>query len=848
MSRATLVEELIELYASDSENKELEIRIKNYDYVDVLKKLDTVKYTHEAFLETLKYGDNTKHSIRISQSKSTNKIVKVAYHKTRLHYYITDLYSVNISEEIDDKNVTLDYRPDKLIFKNRFSFPHLLSSDWRVDITINMELENINLVTKDFINNYFTNNSDIVGLKKSIAKNPARYTCSIEIEYVGKVSKDIKIPSIYVFDTKLSGGAEKSEYMVCLKTVARFIESNDYIRDKKTTEPTVKFLLPQVKDLTKIIYMEDVYPPTNYMVTDKADGLRSLIYVRETVMNILNKSYTCIELSEDTKMCILDCELIGNKVLVFDIMYANGENVMHTGIEKRITHIPEIVKFLNKAQDKYIFSLKQYNSLTIRDKFKDAFESAVKTIDEYTKDGLILVSKQKPYYQTISYKWKDVKHQTFDMVAIKPPPALLNNINKIDGYDIYFLFCTTSVVALTNLNIRLLEGYGEMFPNVNTKFDRVIPMQFTLPYYPLAYVFYLDKKKNLDLHMKVGEFRISANNVSNGIYINWRFLQLRDDRPIIPNRYYGNNYKTVISVFINYIDPFPLEILINGFEEDTYFVSKKDNMYSAYTGFMSYAKETTMRKFIPKDSVVMDIGAGKGQDIFRYNKIGINSVLAVDKDSTAIVMLLNRWMDYYMYNKNPNAKLTTTLHTIVMDMNTNYKDNVSRITCKFSQKYDVIVCNLAIHYFLENVAFMKNLVNFCNSILSDNGIVVITCLSGEKIFDKVNKTGKYELLENNVIKFSIKKIYSDNTFENAGQRIEVLLPFSNGKYYTEFLVNLNTLKEEFKEASFMVESEKQLSEMTNNFKEVNPMVYEKLKDVDKEYIDLFTAIVFKRST
>jgi hypothetical protein len=142
---------------------------------------------------------------------------------------------------------------------------------------------------------------------------------------------------------------------------------------------------------------------------------------------------------------------------------------------------------------------------------------------------------------------------------------------------------------------------------------------------------------------------------------------------------------------------------------------------------------------------------------------------------------------------------------------------------------------------------MNNFISFCNDLLNVGGVVIITCLSGEKIFNKVITTGLYELYENNILKFSIKKIFNDTTFEKSGQRIEVLLPFSNGKYYTEFLVNLNTLKEEFCKKAFTTEYEMCMIDMLDHFKEINRTVYDKLNEIDKEYIDLFSAIVFKKT-
>jgi hypothetical protein len=148
MSRHQTIEELLTQYVSDPSNKELEVRLKYCDYIDTLKKIDTMTTTHTIFLESVKYGDNSKIAIRMLYNPKTNTITKTAYKKKRLFYYTADMYSVNISEELDDNVTNLVYLPDKLIFKNRFSYPHLLAKEWRVDVTIDMMLDNMNSITR----------------------------------------------------------------------------------------------------------------------------------------------------------------------------------------------------------------------------------------------------------------------------------------------------------------------------------------------------------------------------------------------------------------------------------------------------------------------------------------------------------------------------------------------------------------------------------------------------------------------------------------------------------------------------------------------------------------------------
>jgi SAM-dependent methyltransferase len=200
-----------------------------------------------------------------------------------------------------------------------------------------------------------------------------------------------------------------------------------------------------------------------------------------------------------------------------------------------------------------------------------------------------------------------------------------------------------------------------------------------------------------------------------------------------------------------------------------------------------------------------------------------------------------------MNNKNPDIVLNTILHTIVLDMNNDFKENIEMIVCKFPSQYDVIVCNLAIHYFLESISSMRNYINFCCQALRKGGVVIITCLSGQKIFDKIGD-GSYDLVENEILKFSIKKLYNNTKLEPAGQRIDVLLPFSDSKYYTEFLTNINVLRTEFEDRSFVLESEITFANLLPRFEQSNKDLFDKLSSNDIEYINLFTSLIFRKTT
>jgi hypothetical protein len=524
------------------------------------------------------------------------------------------------------------------------------------------------------------------------------------------------------------------------------------------------------------------------------------------------------------------------------MLYENGKNIMNIGIERRLDGIPRIVSFINQAQSKYELRMKKYYNLNLIEKYNEYFTKLSEEIDEYKRDGLIFTEKNKSYDQTTCYNWKPVKHQTFDFLVMKPNEGILNNIEQLEGFTTYFLFCTVSTNMVKQLKLNILDGYSELFPDIDPMKSRNIPIQFSSMYFPLSYVFYCKKP---DLHEKIVELRISANSISNGIYVNWRYVQTREDRMVIHNTYYGNFYKTIVGVFTNYIDPFPLEVLVKGYDDENYFASEKKDMYVAYTSYMSFFKETTMKEYLDKTKNVIDIGTGNGQDIFRYNRMKVKSLLAIDKDKTALTRLVNRWMDFFTKNTN-SVEMNTILHTMVMDANDHYKENAEMVKCKFKKEYDVIVCNLAVHYFMESSVYMKNFVKLCSELIKKDGIVFLLYLNGEEVAKRLEGKEQYDLKENGVLKFSLKKLYSGDEVEGVGQKISVLLPFSGDKYYDEFLVNNRELESYFDKKEFDRVSHLYASDFVDEFRKNNLHKYELLSKEDKEYIKLFQVSVFKR--
>ena len=81
---------------------------------------------------------------------------------------------------------------------------------------------------------------------------------------------------------------------------------------------------------------------------------------------------------------------------------------------------------------------------------------------------------------------------------------------------------------------------------------------------------------------------------------------------------------------------------------------------------------------------------------------------------------------------------------------------------------------------------------------------------------------------------------------NNGQQVDILLPFSNGEYYSEYLVNKKYLTKLFKKHKFDIISDTDVNEYFNYIKTVWGFIFDGMSDIDKEYMSLYTELVFEK--
>jgi SAM-dependent methyltransferase len=283
---------------------------------------------------------------------------------------------------------------------------------------------------------------------------------------------------------------------------------------------------------------------------------------------------------------------------------------------------------------------------------------------------------------------------------------------------------------------------------------------------------------------------------------------------------------------------------------ECYFQIDDNILYKAQRSFNSYVKSKSLENIISdklydKNNTdwVIDLAAGKGQDLARLNNLNFKNGLFLDKDKNALLELINRKFTLKSYKKS-NIKIFTKN----IDLLDNYNDIIKDLDIFNIEKesVDVMICNFAIHYIIINEDKLLNLIKLLNNYLKPGGRFIFTCFNGYKIFKLLEHTDVWNSYDDeNNLKYSIKKLYNSNKLLSTGQKIDVLLPLSNN-YYTEYLMNLDYIFDIFNENNFMSELSLPFSSFLNDFEKDNNKVYNMLSSIDIEYSSLYQVNIIKK--
>jgi hypothetical protein len=647
----------------------------------------------------------------------------------------------------------------------------------------------------------------------------------------------------------------------------------------------LKQLLPQALAITRADY-RDIYPPRGLYLTEKADGRRALavahdgraVIVADTLLDGFEPPPGAR--ADDPRLAgdtILDGELVTGAdgaatFYAFDVIAVAGEGVALEGFEKRVGRLAEAVEIVRQlglpGRAKAFTYLSSDRPADLARDIGGLYGAA----HPYPTDGLIFTQPGKPYGETINYKWKPPEHNTIDALARRAPAGALGRAPFADrpGHRLHYLFVSIDPGLFDALGLQWCPGYADLFGGRarGKGACRLFPVQFSPSDVPLAYLYqHPDASPHgAEIDGKVVEVRCAgACGAAGGgaPLVEWEVTRVREDRrrELAGNCYFGNHFHTAELTWLNNFDPFPLEQLWEGSAPSDYFAQTKSGVYHAQTSTLNFVKTQRINS-LKHAGWVVDLGSGKGQDLGRYLGAAVRHLVAVDRDRAALSELVRRKYSFAKRGAERGARGAergaTTVHVLAADAGAPFGQTLDKFEALGLARAtaDALVCNLAVHYLLADLPALRNFVALARGTVKAGGQVILTVLRGEAVHaafaaDGIAEGETWDIFEGAggappSRKFSMRRLYSSDTLEPAGQRIGVLLPFSDGRYYEEFLVNSEALSAEFVTSGFSLVAATNVAASIPDFEARNRALADHLTAGDRRWLSLFGELVFQR--
>jgi hypothetical protein len=616
----------------DGSVNEIEIRAKidNGRIVDIMEKLGEGELTESI---TMIYDDMRRESFY----RGGSKLRSVDMKKIKMGIVKVGVFHISFSRE----DIVGGFDPkktDSIRFKSRRSYAVL---DAHLDITRTMDL---NPRTPGILQSFI-----------GFCGDPS----------VGQWDMELEIKTKNNLETKL---VEFSEFLGLNDVIKNQLREIANLMGISPRALTVKQLGKNPVMLDRAVF--DRMDLSRFVILEKSDGLRALIKVEDKSNYVIfTDGKTSVEGSPKLLNMLLDAEWMQDgRVKIFDLILLDGK-FPEMGYEERI-------ELLRRQKLPAEFEIKKYLAATCENiKYLHKNSGA--------SDGIIFNEIEKMYMHMEIFKWKPAELITFDFLVVPIPDNFRGIKPFVSDLNIYVLMTGCSVKQLRRTGIRLFSRYRELLSIVSIAYADYNPVPFSPDIWREAYVWYSSEKWE---KIFVGEFRKTRGN--------WDLIKVREDKTtLIPNRIFGNDFFVARKHLHELENPLTIENIcekkIGG--GPGYFAVGKTDEYEQMTKFNGFVKFNILQYLGGLDRIV-DIGSGKGQDIFKYPAVG--HITYVEPDKVAFSEL--------------NRRLEKARHKY-LTVNETYENFTA-----FPHKFDAVVSNFACHYFLSGPLQYSKFAKYCS--------------------------------------------------------------------------------------------------------------------------------------
>lgn len=684
-----------------------------------IKQKTKQKFNNRIYYTQIYSIPNRKGTIRFDYHNPNE--VFVLYKSNIQNYDIKNYFtriSINQEQEKVEKSLLQNIKLEKEFKKERWSFvsSNNLFSDTKIDMTVVEDLH----------------------------AQKFKYSYQLEIEFSKDTSKNQIEDMICYFLSLIQQSPIVISQFEQKRTISKY---NSLFSNIPTNFKPYKLFNPLLKPVNfkkKVFTLSD-----KYAITDKADGVRKLVYFNEDGIYLLYPDKLVTKFSNTVVReyvnTVCDAEVIDNFnnnkiILLFDILVFQGKDIRDMQFKNRWDIVLRMRQSVNL--DQLNIYLKHYLFPQDDDMYKRA-ERILETVRQkgLPNDGLIYNHVDELYNKNATiYKWKPVSLLTIDFLVRKDE-------QKKNTFKLY---------------VKVPRGI-EHFKNL----------------------VYTVKNEYIDIEQgQIVEFSYN-HDIQEFIPI-----RIRDDKK-------DPNYKTVAEDVYNDIFNPITEQSITG-----------KNLVAMRRYHNQVKKDILQNSGLEKNQYVLDIGSGRGGDILKYKELGLN-VFFVEPEQDHINEMLSRMPTYnytnhtekyksknFLYYQNENGNFICILKAYGQDTDKIYKMVTAVLT--ENKKINAIAMFNSLTFFFENQTMFNQLMNTFSKIINHDtkfiGLVMdgmktketlIPLYSLKRMLFTMKKTQYYNIDNKQIYtKKDIPNKNNDNVFVNEKYRI-----FSENKQQIDDIVN-----------------------------------------------------------
>lgn len=562
---------------------------------------------------------------------------------------------------------------------------------------------------------------------------------------------------------------------------------------------------------------------SQYCLTDKADGCRSLLYIdyqgKVHFMGFGQLSTTDLYLPSFSNS-LFDGEMVENLYLIFDVLFWKNQSrldlpLLNYDQSNNCRFQPnELKQFSNK-----------YRKESNRQKIKDSIKINYKTYYHgnnlqqqcqeiyqknhgYKLDGLIFTNYQLTIPEMLQYRdiacfrWKPVEFLSIDVLV------------KLDKTN------TITNIESPILNIKDQQIQASLYSRNDHNFKQLdLIAQISLPIGKSKYPEIILDNNNTQTQI------IYDQSVVEFIYLNrqWKPIRTREAKTALS--LYDRTSKVK---YIQSTSPITLEELTNFLNQQDQHIITKTTIYNQVSYFFDNPYKSFIRRHYLIDLInfnnlikfnivrpylfyhqtnYLDLGCGRGNDLFIWHN-NVSNYYGIDLDNSNILTCKETLAPKYRLND-------LKYQFIQSDLSDAKWSNIFK-----PNFFDVISFQFTLHYLTSDQMILKQVLNNCQNLLKMNGILIITGLDGESVHKLlIDKSHHIEYSDQDDILWGIEKRYNQSNLTNVGQQIHFTMQSLMGmKPSQEYLINFNYLTDQLNQLGLKLVNSELFSQQLQNDK------------------------------